>query len=51
MEIALRRQLLNPQMDLFRRGFCFEGDGTRARLAPLAKRSPSAPCLWTDEPR
>jgi hypothetical protein len=25
--------------------------GTRARLAPLAKRSPSAPCLWTDEPR
>ena len=25
--------------------------GTRARLAPLAKRSPQPPGLWTDEPR
>jgi hypothetical protein len=45
MEIGLRRQLLNAQMELFRRGFCFEGDGSACLLLapePVCKR-PIAP--------
>ena len=38
MEIALRRQLLYPQMDLFRRGFCFEGDGSACLEIILCRR-------------